>query len=352
MDSRFSSKGILAVIVSALVLSAFLLWLGSKPSSEEAAEKEEKAFAGGGREEAGAAGDTAAEAEEEDKPETVAEPPAESGDGDSSLPANWHQLSAAQKTTLNPFGCPPDTDGYVHIRFDTGECLQPKDAEADTVPPETSEDEENDPPEENGEKTKSAGFRRPFAYSPDLDVTVHSLTCRLISEELLFGEDNPTREGFWRDPRVTYEEYGDPIPGRERNEETDNPYEGLLDIEQRCRLVMSGTNTGDDRYLPDGCGLNFERSVSLVGQESTYRPMQLQRICTKNIIDFPNGASDREILYFATAAGDRISEIVIRDPRDGESHSIATVRLNDFLPEDWITPPGNRPPATDWSEFL
>ena len=39
------------------------------------------------------------------------------------LPANWHQLTLAEKTALNPLDCPPDEEGFVHLRADNGECL-------------------------------------------------------------------------------------------------------------------------------------------------------------------------------------------------------------------------------------
>ena len=96
---------------------------------------------------------------------------------------------------------------------------------------------------------------------------------------------------------------------------------------QICRVVLTGRNVGADRYLPDGCGLVFEHVVVLMGLQKKYRPLPTDRLCTKNIIDFPQGAENKDILFFETEAGDDITEIIVKTPPNGQEHVIPVGRL-------------------------
>ena len=84
--------------------------------------------------------------------------------------ANWHQLTPAQKTELNPHDCPPDDGGFVHIRADNGHCQPPK--TMPTTEPEQQMDELEAPSGYQG------ALGQPFAYSQDLEVTVNGLICK------------------------------------------------------------------------------------------------------------------------------------------------------------------------------
>jgi len=62
-----------------------------------------------------------------------------------------------------------------------------------------------------------------------------------------------------------------------------------------CLVEVTGTNTGEDTYFRDGCGIRFEPFVSLVGRRGTvYSPEAEDRLCTDEIVDFPFGASDTD----------------------------------------------------------
>ena len=250
-------------------------------------------------------------------------------DTEEQLPTNWHQLTDAEKTALNPLNCPPDENGFVHVRADNGKCLRPEEAGMeDEVQPEA-------PPKPGRDQ---AVLGQSFAYSQDLDVIVNSLVCRQANE----GIKNPALED-WINPEAIYKKYvnrnGETQPednGRIERFETDA--ERYMDPLQKCRLILTGINSGSDRYLPDGCGLSFERSVTLVGRQKKYQAQNLERICTKNIIDFPNGASNEDTLFFAVDAEDEITEIIVRNPFGSEQYSIAVVWLGatNFF-DSWTT---------------
>ena len=42
---------------------------------------------------------------------------------DENLPDDWHSLTSAEKTALNPLGCETDDNDDVHLSAETGECL-------------------------------------------------------------------------------------------------------------------------------------------------------------------------------------------------------------------------------------
>ena len=310
MGFQFSKKHFLIVGGVAVALAAaFWLLAGSQIEEEPPAETtriEERVQAGDLKDPEHAA-------------EPTFEPPetAPATDGGGQLPANWHQLTAAEKTALNPLDCPPDANGFIHLRDDNGKCLEPEEENIE------DEDQPETPPKPGIDQ---AVLGRPFAYSQDLNVIVNSLVCRQANE----GIENPTLEGFWTDAGAIYKKYVNrngekqaPDDGRSEAFETDA--ERYTDPFQKCRLVLTGINTGSDSYLPDGCGLSFERSAILVGRQKKYQALPLERICTKNIIDFPNGASNEDTLFFTVDDEDEITEIIVRNPFGDEKYSIAVV---------------------------
>ena len=321
MDFQFSKKNLLiAAGVTAALAVTFWLLAGSQTEKPpvETARTEERG-----------------QNDDIQTPERIAELASEPPEtalpvtDEEELPANWHQLTAAEKTALNPLNCSPDKNGFIHLRNDNGECLEPEQADME------DEDQSEMPSEPI---IGNAVLGRPFAYSQDLDVVVNSLVCRTANE----GIENPTLEGFWTDTKAIYKQYGNrngtmPPEDAARDDAFETDSERYLDISQKCRVILTGINTGDDRYLPDGCGLSFERSVTLVGQYKKYKALPVERICTKNTIDFPHGASNRDTLFFSVDAGDEISEIIVRNPRGGEKYSISTIWPGGANLGPWIT---------------
>lgn len=212
-----------------------------------------------------------------------------------------HQIIDFQKIIFNPLGCQADENGLIRIQIDTGQCLQTAEIEK-TIgvnPVDQIVEEEID------DNELAVKFFKPFNYDPKLDAVIHSLTCRYIDETT----PSPFNESFWRDSNTVYTDNTDGLNSQEVNNQL---AEGHTYSQQRCRIVMAGINIGEDTYLADGCGLVFERSVSLIGQSKTYPALNLQQICTKNTIDFPRGATDREELHFVVDLEDEITKIIIK----------------------------------------
>ena len=240
-------------------------------------------------------------------------------DTEGQLPANWHQLTATEKTALNPLDCLSDENGVVHLRADNGECVEPEEANMEN---------EDQPETAPRPAVKKAALGRSFAYSQDLDVIVNSWVCKPANEKL----DDPISEGLWMDAIIDYEIYSNQDGLSQSKDATrDDTFgtdsERYLALSQKCRVILTGINTGSNRYLPDGCGLSFERSVTLIGQQKEYEALPIERLCTKNIIDFPHGARNQDTLFFDVDGGDEITEIIVRNPFGDEKYSIAVIWL-------------------------
>ena len=240
-------------------------------------------------------------------------------DAEEQLPADWHQLTAAEKTTLNPFDCPPDENDFVHVRADNGGCLES--GQADTA----SEDQPETSPAPD---FNQAFLNRRFTYSKNLDVIVSSWACGHAGDIM----NNPIREEFWTDSDAIFQEHDfwddiTPPDNGGRNDAGNSNSERFPNPPQKCRVVLTGINTGSDRYLPDGCGLSFERSVTLVGQQKKYKALPTNRICTRDTIDFPHGARNQDILLFDVDAKDKIKEIIVSNLAGNKKYSIDVSRF-------------------------
>ncbi len=245
--------------------------------------------------------------------------PAPAIDEEGQLPTDWHQLTVAEKIALNPLDCPPDKNDFVHVRADNGRCLESE--QADTA----SEDQPETSPEPSIDQ---AFLGQRFTYSHNLDVIVSSWVCGHAAEIM----NNPILEGSLTNSDAIYQEYdlwneitqpdngGRNDAGNSNSERSPNP-------SQKCRAVLTGINTGSDRYLPDGCGLSFERSVTLVGQQKKYKALPTDRLCTRNTIDFPHGARNQDILFFDIDAKDKMKEIIVSDQLGDKKYSIDVSRF-------------------------
>lgn len=265
---------------------------------------------------------------------TVINPPAEG------LPANWHQLTDREKTALNPFDCPADENGVIHLSSETGECLQ---AKSDEEPPEeeTSEPAMEDKP--------SFNFGETFLYDENSEIRVNGLSCQsLDSIKLHAGQANLTLDQFLEKHGEKYEEYK-LSPSALYFDRGDIPiwhftyFEYLHNLEKYlwsegalqggdfraqlanysdCKLEMTLKNVGPDSYFPDGCrDWSSGKSFSLVGEQQTYGRKSRDRLrpgyaCTMAIVPFPNGAKEVNVVSFVVNADDEIVEIRVQSPKE------------------------------------
>ena len=222
------------------------------------------------------------------------------------LPLNWHSLTSREKTDLNPYRCPADTNGIVRLSAETGECLEintKTENNVDDSRPETTNDNDEAPTAMPTDDKNLIAFGQPFAFGRfhryKLELTVNGLLCQTAEGKTSYGQ--PERQSDW--PPVMINNAGNPP-----------------DTRQRCRVTVTGRNAGKDDYLADGCGLIFENAIGLKGRHKIYAARPVELICTRNIIDFPHGASDKDTVFFDIEKSDEIMEIIIKNRHAGAEY--------------------------------
>ena len=250
----------------------------------------------------------------------------------------WQNLAPRQKTALNPLDCPTDEDDIVRLSAETGECLG--DVEDD-------ENAEVEPTAVVPDDASFVGLGEAFMYSADSEVTVTGLSCvnlefftLPISSDLTLGQilsekaDEYARykadsyallnEYFEKNLNFAYLEYYAYL----------NSFEEYLAVEGSavdgdlaeqlieyliCDVSVTLKNIGEDSTFSDGCGLRFDKPVSLVGQEMIYGELYRNRLydgiaCTQARVDFPTGATDSDVVSFIVSSKYQITEILVQNP--------------------------------------
>lgn len=218
-------------------------------------------------------------------------------------PENWHLLTDRQKISLNPHNCPADENGLVHIRNDNGHCLTPKAVTAiSDKPPELPAVDDEKPTDLIVTNDNFISFGQPFTYNQSLEVTIKSLSCQNSNEDT-----NSTNSQYSTDFSR--------LSTKSRYTVSNESPSTLPNVDQRCSVVISGQNIGADRYLPDGCGLSFDRNVNLklTGQQKQFQSTPNDLLCTKNIIDFPYSASNKDTVLFILESQSEIKEIIFKN---------------------------------------
>ena len=253
------------------------------------------------------------------------------------LPADWDQLTPAEKTELNPFNCPTHENEIIYLSAETGECLDAPIKEEviyEVVLPPNLIDVE---------------FGKAFVYDSDSEVAVTGLDCSNLELfnidenglNLTLGQVLAEKAAdylkFKTDVIALFEEYSE--QGMDSSYFTYYEYlqslenyltdRGLMlpgdDLAQKlinhlnCKVSIQLKNIGEDSYFPDGCGLRFARPVSLIGQRALYGAESRERVgmnelCTKNIVDFPNGDTAHDIVSFIVSSEDDIVGFLIQSP--------------------------------------
>lgn len=253
------------------------------------------------------------------------------------LPADWDQLTPAEKTGLNPFNCPTHENDIIYLSAETGECLDaPIEEEVIyevVLPPDLID----------------VQFGEAFVYDPDSEVTVTGLDCVNLEFfnidenglNLTLGQILANKAAdyvkFKADSGALFEEYSEQSMDLSyfayyehlRSLENYLIDRGLMlpggDLAQKlinhlnCKVSVQLKNIGEDSYFPDGCGLQFARPVSLIGQRALYGAESrnlfvMNKLCTKDIVDFPNGNTAKDVVSFIVSSEDDITGFLIQSP--------------------------------------
>lgn len=247
----------------------------------------------------------------------------------------WGNLSSRAKTSLNPFDCPANEYNIVHLSAETGECLV-SDTETETELPVTIPD-----------NALIVSLGEAFIYSEDSEVTVTGLSCvnlefftlpidsdltlgRVLSEKpdeyAKYKADSYAllNEYFEQNLNFAYLEYYAYLSSFEdyladEGRAVDGGLAEQLIEYLACDISVTLKNIGEDSTFSDGCGLRFDKPVSLVGQRRIYGESHRNRLyegiaCTQALVDFPTGATDRDTVSFIVRSADQITEILVQGP--------------------------------------
>ena len=253
------------------------------------------------------------------------------------LPADWDQLTPAEKTELNPFNCPAHENEIIYLSAETGECLDAPIEEKvidEVVLPADLIDVE---------------FGKAFVYDSDSEVAVTGLDCVNLEVfnidenglNLTLGQILANKAAdylkFKENASALFEEYSEQnmdlsyLAYYEYLQSLENYLmdRGLMlpgdDLAQElfnhlnCKVSVELKNIGEDYYFPNGCGLNFAQPISLIGQRALYGAESRERViinesCTQAPVDFPNGDTAHDIVSFIVSSEDDITGFLIQSP--------------------------------------
>ena len=259
------------------------------------------------------------------------------------LPINWHSLSSAEKTALNPFDCPVDDEGIIRLSAETGECL------------EVQEDEGGD--EDEGESVDIpddalvVSLGEAFRYDDSSEISVTGLSCtnlefvvidpynlnltlgQVLSQRAddyeAYKADSYTLTGdyFDRNEDLSYLNYFEYLQGFERWRDANVSSLASDDLAEQlfnyldCEIYLTLKNIGEDSSFSDGCGWDFDDPISLIGEQQVYGQENRDQLligiaCTQAEVDFPTGATDGDTLSFIVSSEDAILEIVLWGAED------------------------------------
>ena len=339
----------LFAVIGLSVLLLFVLIINNGRGTSESESVSEEAQT---KQETSETDETAGEDESDDDTQedrddvTVAEPPPEDpGELPEGLPGNWRELSNSEKTTLNPFDCPADADGIVHLSAETGECLEAGLAEGE-------EEERDDGQQINiPDDALIVSLGEAFRYDDSSEISVRGFSCTNLEFVILnphilnlslgqvlrersddyeaYKADQSalTQDYFRRDENLSYLEYFEYLQDFERwrdanissslSDDLAEQLFGYLD----CEISMTLKNIGEDSSFSDGCGWDFDGSLSLIGERQTYGQENRDQLsvavaCTQAEVDFPTGATDDDTTSFIVSSEDAILEIVIQNAED------------------------------------
>ena len=279
---------------------------------------------------------------EEQDDDMVAESPENQDELPEGLPENWHLLSNAEKTALNPFACPVDEDNIVRLSAETGECLEVEEAAGD------DDAEPIDIPDSIADVRLGEAFR----YDDDSELSITGLSCtnlefvvlRSIGSGLTLGQVLSERRDdyeaykadsyallqdyFDRGEHLAYLDYFRYLQSFERwrdanvSSPTSDDLVDQLFAYLDCEISLMLKNIGEDSSFSNGCGWDFRDPMSLVGERQTYGQEHRNQLvaaeiaCTDAIVDFPNGATAADVISFIVSSEDTILEIIIHNTED------------------------------------
>lgn len=254
--------------------------------------------------------------------------PQETYSAPAELPRDWHQLTPKEKILLNPFNCPSDANGIVHMSSETGRCLETPNSGGQTNP----------------RGTLSLG--EAFTYDKNSEVTVDTLNCEVLSSinfypyginltlSQFLEKNGAEYERYRRNPRGLRQEYftGAGQLGHLTYFDYLDNFERYLVQEYGqaagslatqlgnyldCEVTVTMKNIGPETYFPDACELDFSQPLSLVGRARTYRHYPGQAIfCAAVVVPFPTGATSSDTVSFIVEAKDKILEVRVRGPSE------------------------------------
>lgn len=270
---------------------------------------------------------------EAEPPRPNAVNPVPPGDNPDPLPADWDQLSPAEKTELNPYDCPADENNAVLIDYQTGECLEAR---------EQGEPEPDPEPTEAGLHQALTGT---FFDSWQLEVTAASFACTRLSDLALDQASGKgpaeIQAGFDRRKVGLYN-----LPAEERWELLelfgaleymrglgawlDRPEATAAELWQtlaeykQCRLELKIKNIGPDKVFADGClfSNDFDRYVELTDdQGQAHQPEYLGQGwgCTQALVPFPaNDNVDAAVIFTLPVAVGTVTITIDNDQPDSK----------------------------------
>ncbi len=284
--------------------------------------------------------DTSAEDEKEDQDLQI--PNEEVGASDSySGSDNRDQLTILQGVSPSSHSCPSDQSEEALSDTATVECLDDM-----PVAGEVQDEKEVDEIPETSEilQPAFANINEPFDFTADLEIRVKSFECKTVLETVTTSSNSndlkKIMENFrkYKDETLSLEErlqVDRSIPYdyiesfnnyliRNQLKEATGDVSGYFSLYKECVLRLIAKNKGESTYLPDSCGLSFERDVSLIdASNKMYWPNSFRSVlCQKEIKDFPTGATDEDMLYFILPLKVKISAIVFNNKQAADSEEI------------------------------
>ena len=254
---------------------------------------------------------------------------------------NRDQLSVLQGVSPSSHSCPSNQSDEVFSDTATVECLEDMPAAG-----EVQDGKEVDKIPETSEilQPTSANINEPFDFTADLEIRLKSFECKTVLETVTTSSNSndlkKIMENFrkYKDETLSLEErlqvdrsipydYIESFDNyliRNQLKEATGDVSDYFSLYKECVLRLIAKNKGESTYLPDSCGLSFERYVSLIdASNKMYRPNSFRSVlCQKEIKDFPAGATDEDTLYFILPLKVKISAIVFNNKQAADSEEI------------------------------
>lgn len=279
------------------------------------------------------------------------EPPATNPSvvADGPLPANWDQLSEAEKIAANPRNCQPDSNGAIQLDLETGDCR--------AVPASDDEDEANNPPDQQPPDRAGLGFNQKFLVNLEglrLEVKLTGFECarvdRLASNRVGdkapqdiqqafdgYNSGQPSAPGDRLSTLAAYSEAFSYLnnlqahlsQNQARAQSTAELWQRLAGYKE-CLAQFEATNVGDDWTFSDGCKLDyFDRYLKAKDSQAgeNYQPLYLGGgwACTQALVPFPTGDSTRARVYFTLPVEAAVDSLIVND---GQSDPVTIVGID------------------------